>query len=49
MANGKRMNAKQKAYAQKQERQGHNVIMWIIGILILLAICYAAWSVWLVS
>ena len=49
MSNGKKMNAKQKAYAQKQERQGHNVIMWIIGILILLGIIFVASSVLSVS
>ena len=44
-----KMNAKQRAYAQKQEKQGHKVIMWIIGILIVLGLCYAAQSVLFVS
>ena len=45
----KHLNAKQKAYEKKQEQQGEKVVKWIIGVLIALALCYAAYSIWLVA
>jgi hypothetical protein len=45
----KSVNSKQVAYQKKQERQGETVIKWIIGVLILLAVVYACYSIWLVS
>lgn len=32
----KHLNAKQKAYAAKEEQKGKNVVKWIFGVLILL-------------
>ena len=40
----KKGNAKRQAYAKKQEEQGRNVVMWIIGVLIALGVLYAIWS-----
>ena len=42
MSKEKHLNAKQKAYAEKQEKQGRNVVNWIFGILILFAIAFCA-------
>jgi len=42
-------NPKRVAYEKKQERQGEKVIKWIIYALIALALCYAAYSIWLIS
>lgn len=42
---GKQLNKKQKAYAQKLEQQGTNVVAWIIGVLIVCAVLYAFISV----
>lgn len=42
-------NAKREAYAKKQEKEGNNVVMWIIGVLIVLGIIYAGWSIFMVS
>ncbi len=36
-------NAKQKAYEEKQARQGHKVVMSIIAGLIILALFYMVW------
>ncbi|MBR0049698.1 MAG: hypothetical protein IJP74_10335 [Prevotella sp.] len=44
-----KLNAKQKAYAKKQEKEGANIVMWIIGLLVLLGIAYTVWSSWVVS
>ena len=45
----KPVNAKRVAYEKKQEEQGAKVVKWIIGVLIGLALCYAAWSIYLVA
>jgi len=45
----KETNAKRVAYEKKQAEEGEKVIKWIIGVLIVLAACYAAYSVWFVS
>ena len=42
-------NAKQVAFEKKQEKEGINVVKWIIGLLIVLGICYAVWSSWVVA
>jgi hypothetical protein len=47
--NAKLTNPKRVAYEKKQAKEGEKVIKWIIGVLIALAICYAAWSVYLIS
>ena len=36
----KKMNAKQQAYAKKQEEKGKKVVVWIIGAFIALAAFY---------
>jgi hypothetical protein len=41
----KKLNAKQKAYAEKQEKAGRNVVNWIFGILIVMAIAFCAYSI----
>ena len=45
----KPMNAQRAAYAKKEEKKGTSVVMWIIGSLIVLGLCYAAWSIYMVS
>ena len=45
----KQGNAKRQAYEKKQEQQGEKVIKWIFGVLIVLALVYAAYSIWLVA
>ena len=45
----KETNPKRGAYAKKQQEKGEKVIKWIIGVLIALAMCYAAYSIWLVA
>ena len=40
----KHLNAKQKAYEEKQAKQGDRIVKWIIGVLILLAIFYIIWA-----
>lgn len=47
--NAKTVNAKREAYAKQQEKEGTNVVMWIIGVLILLGIVYAGWSIYMVA
>lgn len=36
----KKLNAKQKAYAKKEEEKGKKVVAWIIGAFIILAMFY---------
>jgi hypothetical protein len=45
----KPVNAKRAAYAKKEEKKGTSVVMWIIGSLIVLGLCYAAWSIYMVA
>ena len=45
----KQANPKRVAYEKKQQEKGEKVIKWIIGVLIVVAIIYAAYSFWLVS
>ena len=40
----KKSDLKREAYAKKQEQQGKNVVMWIIGGLIALAVCFVLWT-----
>ncbi len=40
----KKGTAKREAWQKKQEEQGKKVIMWIFGVLIILAICYMVWT-----
>lgn len=40
----KKVNKKRQAYAEKQQKQGQNVVLWIIAGLILLALVYCFYS-----
>ena len=40
----KKVNAKRQAYQKKQEEQGRNIVMWIIGVLIALGLAFAIWT-----
>ena len=40
----KKVNAKREAYQKKQEQQGKNIVMWIIGCLIALGLIFAIWT-----
>ncbi|MBR1469336.1 MAG: hypothetical protein IJ605_04415 [Prevotella sp.] len=40
----KKVNAKRQAYQKKQEEQGRNIVMWIIGGLIALGLAFAIWT-----
>jgi hypothetical protein len=40
----KKVNAKREAYQKKQEKQGKNIVMWIIGGLIALGLLFAIWT-----
>ena len=42
----KHLNAKQKAYAAKEEQKGKNVVNWIFGVLILLGVLYLVYSIY---
>lgn len=43
MAKIKKSDAKREAYAKKQEQQGKNIVLWIIGVLIALAVVFVGW------
>lgn len=40
----KKTNAKREAFQKKQEQQGKNIVMWIIGFLIALGLIFAVWT-----
>ena len=40
-------NAKQKAYAEKQAQKGDKIVKWIFGVLILLAVVYMFWAIFM--
>ena len=41
----KKGNAKRVAYQKKQEEQGKKVVIWIFGVLVVLAVIFAVWSI----
>ena len=45
----KHLNAKQKAYEEKQEKKGKKVVAWIFGLLLALAIFYVIFTISLVG
>jgi hypothetical protein len=45
-AKTKKSNVKQKAYAEKQEQEGRNIVNWLFGILIILAVIFCAYSIY---
>ena len=40
----KKTNVKREAWQKKQEAKGKNVMKWIFGVLIILAIVYLVWT-----
>ena len=40
----KKNSAKREAWQKKQEAKGKNVMKWIFGVLIILAIVYLVWT-----
>lgn len=44
-----KMNAKQRAYAKKQEQEGKSVVKWIFIGLIALAVAYVCWTYTMMS
>ena len=45
----KKGNAKREAYQKKQEEQGRKVVNWIFGVLVVLAIIFAVWTILMMS
>ncbi|MCH5303172.1 MAG: hypothetical protein J1E77_10060 [Prevotella sp.] len=45
----KQTSAKRVAYEKKEQAQGEKVVKWIIGVLIVLAVIYAGWSIYMVA
>ena len=41
----KKGNAKRVAYQKKEEEQGRKVVNWIFGVLVVLAIIFAVWTI----
>lgn len=49
IARPKKAEQKKVAYQKKQEDSGKKVLEWIFGILILLAVLFVIYSVWIVA
>jgi hypothetical protein len=45
----KHLNAKQLAYEKKQAAKGEKIVKWIFGVLVVCALCFMVYSVWLAS
>ena len=45
----KKGTAKRVAYQKKQEEQGRKVVNWIFGVLVVLAIIFAVWTILMMS
>lgn len=45
----KKENVKRVAYQKKQEEQGRKVVNWIFGVLVVLAIIFAVWTILIMS
>ena len=43
----KKNNARRLAYQARQEKEGKKVVNWIFGALVILAICFVIYSVWI--
>ena len=43
----KKINQRRQAYADKQEKQGQNVVKWIFVGLIILALAYVAYTMYM--
>ena len=49
IAKASKSAGKRAAFQKKEEENGKKVVNWIFGVLIALAICFAAYSVWLAA
>lgn len=45
----KKKNIRREAYKVRQEEEGKSVVKWIFAILVVLAICFMAYSMYIVS
>ena len=43
----KKNTARRAAYQARQEKEGKKVVNWIFGALVILAICFVIYSVWI--
>ena len=48
MSKNKKDQARRAAYQALQEKEGKRVVNWIFGILVALALCFIAYSVYIV-
>ena len=48
MSKNKTDQARRAAYQARQEKEGKRVVNWIFGILVALALCFIAYSVYIV-
>ena len=49
IAKASKSTAKKEAYQKKQEQGGKKVLEWIFGVLVVLAIMFVIYSIWIVS
>ena len=49
IAKASKSTAKKEAYQKKQEEGGKKVLEWIFGVLVVLAILFVIYSIWMVS
>ena len=49
IAKASKSTAKKEAYQKKQEEGGKKVVNWIFGVLVILAILFVVYSIWIVS
>ena len=49
IAKASKSTAKKVAYEKKQEEGGTKVLEWIFGVLIVLAVLFVIYSIWIVS
>jgi uncharacterized Rmd1/YagE family protein len=49
IAKASKSTAKKEAYQKKQEEGGKKVLEWIFGVLIVLAVLFVIYSIWIVS
>ena len=49
IAKASKGTAKKEAYQKKQEEGGKKVLEWIFGVLVILAILFVGYSIWIVS
>ena len=49
IAKASKSSAKKEAYQKKQEEGGKKVLEWIFGVLVVLAILFVIYSIWMVS